>query len=77
MNAIMSDLDFQRGNEPVQERWQGLSELDRALAENRLTAYRWQKAWADPINRLVMILVFSILAACVGFIVVTDFIIGH
>jgi hypothetical protein len=77
MNAIMSDLDFQRGSEPVPERWQGLSELDRALAENRLTAYRWKKAWADPINRLVMILVFTILAACVGFIVVTDFVIGH
>ena len=63
MNAIMSDLDFQRGSEPVPERWQGLSELDRALAENRVTAYRWKKAWADPVSRTMGIIVgFGILA---------------
>ena len=77
MNAIMTDFDFKRGSEPIPEKWEGLSELDRALAENRLTGYRWKKAWADPINRAVMILVFAVLAAFVGFVVVSDVIIGR
>lgn len=77
MNAIMSDLDFHRGSEPVPERWQGLAEYDRALAENRLTAYNWKKAWADPINRAVTIAVLLILLGCVAFIVINDFVIGR
>ena len=28
-------------------RWEGLKEIDRAIAENRLTAYTWQKTWAE------------------------------
>ena len=77
MNSIMSDLDFQRGNEPVQEKWQGFAELDRALAENRLTAYRWKKAWADPWSRAISILVLTLMAAFVVFVVIDDFVIGH
>ena len=55
MNAIMTDFDFKHGSEPVPQRWEGLAELDSALAENRLTEYRWKKAWADPWNRRLMI----------------------
>lgn len=77
MNAIMTDFDFKRGSEPVPEKWEGFAELDRALAENRLTEYRWKKAWADPINRIVMIIVFALLAAFVGYVVISDLIIGH
>lgn len=77
MNAIMTDFDFKNGSEPVPQKWEGLAELDRALAENRLTEYRWKKAWADPINRYVMIAVFVLLAAFVTFVIVSDLIIGH
>ena len=77
MNAIMTNFDFKRDSEPVPEKSEGLAELDRALAENRLTAYRWKKAWADPINRTVMIVVFLILASFVTFVVINDFVIGH
>jgi len=56
------------------EEWAGLRELDRALAENRLTEYRIKKAWADPINRAVMIFVSVILAAYVGYVILNDFV---
>ena len=69
MNALMTDFDFKHGSEPVPQRWEGLSELDRALAEKRLTVYRWKKAWADPWSRrstiaviLATIAVFTYLA---------------
>ena len=77
MNAIMSDLDFQRGTEPVEEKWQGLSELDRALAENRLTEYRLKKEWADPINRIVICAVAFLLAAFAVYVIIDDFVIRH
>ena len=77
MNASMTDFDFKHGSESVPQKWEGLAELDRALAENRVTEYRWKKAWADPINRIVMIVVFLLLAAFVAFAVISDLIIGH
>jgi hypothetical protein len=38
-----------------QPEWSGLAEIDQAIVENRLTSYRWKKAWADPLNRSVTI----------------------
>lgn len=70
MNAIMTDFDFKRGSEPVPDKWEGLAELDQALAENRLTEYRWKKAWADPWNRRitlgVLVVVFSVFGYLAG-----------
>jgi hypothetical protein len=46
--------------------WAGLSEIDQAIRENRLTEYRWRKAWADPWTRrmgsivLVIFVLFGI-----------------
>lgn len=54
--------------------WQGLREVDRAIAENRLTAYTWKKTWADSWGRLKLILIFSGLAAFAVFVIVQDFI---
>jgi hypothetical protein len=61
-------------DDTVPRDWNGLAEIDRALGENRLTEYRIKKAWADPINRVVIILVCLILAAYVGFVVINDFV---
>jgi|TARA_R110000772_G_scaffold150920_2_gene261653 hypothetical protein len=52
--------------------WPGLSEIDKALAENRLTAYTWKKTWADPWGRLKLILVFAALAAFLIFVLVDE-----
>lgn len=77
MNAIMTDFDLTRATETPPQKWEGLAELDRALAENRLTEYRWKKEWADPWTRRLGILVLLAFAAFAVFVVFDDFIIGH
>jgi hypothetical protein len=77
MNAIMTDFDFKRGSEPVPQKWEGLAELDRALAENRLTEYRIKKIWADPWARALGIVVICLFVAFGVFVVINDVIIGH
>ena len=52
--------------------WEGFREVDRAIAENRLTAYTWKKTWADPWGRLKLIAIFAALAAFVVFVIVYD-----
>lgn len=69
MNAIMTDFDFKHGSEPVPQRWEGLSELDRALAENRLTEYRWKKAWADPWSRRLNMAVITVIVLVFVFLI--------
>ncbi|MGQ5702835.1 hypothetical protein ACUJ46_12375 [Sandaracinobacteroides sp. A072] len=54
--------------------WQGLKEVDRAIAENRLTAYTWMKTWADPWGRAAMVTVFTLLTAYVIFVIINDLI---
>ncbi|MBS3929425.1 MAG: hypothetical protein KGZ65_15115 [Sphingomonadales bacterium] len=73
MNAIMTDFDFKRGSEPVPEKWEGFAELDRALAENRLTEYRIRKAWADPLNRRITIGVLTVIACVFAFLAGASF----
>jgi hypothetical protein len=66
----MSDPD----NNPTggKQDWEGLREVDRAIAENRLTSYIWKKTWADPWGRLKLIAIFAALAAFVVFVIVHD-----
>ena len=52
--------------------WEGLREIDRAIAENRLTAYTWKKAWADPWQRIKLIVVAAGFLAFAIFVVVYD-----
>jgi hypothetical protein len=54
--------------------WQGFREVDRAIAENRLTSYTWRKTWADPWGRLKLVLIFAGLAAFTIFVVLYDFV---
>ena len=56
------------------EDWKGPKEIDRAIAENRLTAYTWRKTWADPWGRAAMITVFTLLTAYVIFVIINDLI---
>lgn len=53
-------------------KWEGLAELDRALAENRLTEYRIKKAWADPVVRASGLLVGGLFTAYIAFVVYWD-----
>lgn len=72
MNAIMTDSDPHRTGTPLPGNWEGFSEIDQAIRENRLTEYRIKKAWADPINRWITLLVALILLAFVTFVVIND-----
>jgi len=73
MNAIMTDFDFKYGIEPVPQKWEGLAELDRAMAENRLTEYRVKKPWADPWNRRITSGVLMLIARVFAFLAGASF----
>lgn len=57
-----------------QNKWEGLTELDTALAENRLTEYRIKKACADPLVRLFGLGVGLLFAAYICFVIYWDLI---
>lgn len=77
MNAIMTDFDIKWDSKSLPDKWEGFAEFDRALAEDRLTAYRLKKAWADPINRLVAIGVLILLGCFIAYALVSDLVIGR
>ena len=66
MNAIMTHSDFERSDPQRSQRWEGLSEIDRAIRENRLVEYRIRKSWADPWGRKLTIAVITVIVA--GFV---------
>lgn len=63
MNAIMTQFDFERPDPQCPQRWEGLSEIDQAIRENRLTEYRIRKSWADPWGRKLTVAVVAVIAS--------------
>lgn len=55
MNAIMSNFDLDSADIHRSSKWEGLSEIDEAIRENRLMEYRIKKSWADPWGRKLTI----------------------
>ena len=76
MNAIMTNLDIESAEAHGTRKWEGLSEIDQANRENRLTEYRIKKAWADPWSRALSIVVVFFLALFAGFVIYWDFLRG-
>jgi len=72
MNAIMTQSDFDRPDLQHSPGWEGLSEIDRAIRENRLTEYRWKKTWADPWARRLGFFVLALFAIFAGFVIYWD-----
>jgi len=68
MNAIMprSSLDLRDPDLP--RRWEGLTEIDQAVRDNRVIEYRVGKAWADPWGRRLTVGVISIILLGFGFL---------
>lgn len=66
----MTDRD--KSQLPMSGEWSGLRELDQAMADNRLTAYTWKKAWADPWERRGLIAAGLIGLAFIGYVVIYD-----
>ena len=52
--------------------WEGLREVDRAIAENRLTSYTWKKTWADPWGKVGLILFSVLFLAFVIYVIIYD-----
>ena len=73
MNAIMSNFDIDTGNRPASRNWEGLSELDQALLENRLIEYRIKKSWADPWGRKLTIIGLIVIGAVFAFLAGASF----
>ncbi|WP_066112150.1 hypothetical protein [Blastomonas sp. CCH2-E1] len=69
MNAIMTKFDIDADNERETRRWDGLSEIDQALRENRLMEYRIKKSWADPLGRKLTIVGVSLIGAVFAFLI--------
>ena len=66
----MTDRD--KSQHSGREDWQGFREVDRALAENRLTAYRWKKTWADPWGKAGLILFGILFVAFAVYVAIYD-----
>lgn len=69
MNAIMTQFDFERPDPQRPQRWEGLSEIDQAIRENRSTEYRIRKSWADPLARKLTIAGMLVILAVFSFLV--------
>lgn len=72
MNAVMMKWDVEKAETHGTRKWDGLSEIDQAIRENRLTEYRIKKSWADPWSRTLSIVVVVILALFAGFVIYWD-----
>ncbi len=59
----MPKFDLDGAEAQGARKWEGLSEFDQAIRDNRMMEYRIKKSWADPWGRkLTIIGVFVILA---------------
>ena len=72
MNAIMTNFDIESAQTRGSPKWEGLSEIDQAIRDNRLMEYRIKKSWADPWGRKLTVAVFLILAIFASFVLYWD-----
>ena len=68
MNALMNDFDIKNATETTPQRWEGFSEIDQAIRENRLLEYWLRKSWADPWSRRLTIGVLVVIVAGFAFL---------
>lgn len=73
MNAIMSQFDFEHVKPQRSQKWEGLSEIDQAIHENRLMEYRVRKSWADPWGRRLTVVVLTVIIAGFAYLVGASF----
>jgi hypothetical protein len=73
MNAIMTKFEIDAEKARETRDWDGLSEIDQALRDNRFTEYRVKKAWADPWSRRLTIGVSVVIAVGFSYLIGTSF----
>lgn len=71
MNAIMTKFDIDTAEHRT-PKWEGLSEIDQAIRDNRVMQYRIKKSWADPWGRKLTVAVFLILTIFASFVLYWD-----
>lgn len=59
----MTNFDIENADARGTRKWEGLSEIDQAIRENRLMEYRIKKSSADPWARSLTIAVLVVIAA--------------
>lgn len=64
--------DEQKHQNRQDPKWEGFQEIDRAITENRLTAYTWKKTWADPWGKAGLVAFFLLLLAFVIYVIIYD-----
>ncbi|WP_333605318.1 hypothetical protein [Novosphingobium sp.] len=72
MNAIMTNFDIENAEARGTRKWEGLSEIDQAIRDNRLMEYRIKKSWADPWSRALTVVVLLLLVIFAGFVLYWD-----
>ena len=72
MNAIMTKFDIDTA-EHRPPKWEGLSEIDQAIRDNRLMEYRVKKSWADPWGRKLTVVGAMVILAVFSFLVGASF----
>lgn len=73
MSAIMTNFDVDTSEVHGSRKWEGLSELDQAIRENRLMEYRLKKSWADPWGRKLTIIGLIVIGAVFAFLAGASF----
>ncbi|MBA3053836.1 MAG: hypothetical protein FP826_02620 [Sphingomonadales bacterium] len=73
MNAFMPNFDLDRDTQLPPPKWEGLTEIDQAIRENRLMEYRIKKSWADPWGRKLTIAVLVVIGIGFAFLAGASF----
>ena len=73
MNAIMTKFDIDAAESQRPKCWEGFSELDQAIRDNRLMEYRIKKPWADPWGRKLTIVGVTVILAVFLFLAGASF----
>lgn len=73
MNAVMRNFDVDTSEAHGPRKWEGLSELDQAIRDNRLMEYRLKKSWADPWGRKLTIIGLIVIGAVFAFLAGASF----
>ena len=73
MNAIMTNFEIESPEARQAQNWEGLSEIDQAIRDNRLMEYRIKKSWADPWGRKLTIIGVTVILAVFLFLAGASF----
>jgi len=73
MGAIMTNFDLNSAEAHGTREWEGLSEIDQAIRDNRLMEYRIKKSWADPWGRKLTIVGVVAISGVFGFLAGASF----